>query len=277
MLHLFILYFFWCCLRWLDFFLIMLHLFGGRLSWKMKMCSYYPWRGCIRSIQVWKLSWQSFYALTLLSAQAVHLPPKSRSPRWFRSCGPSSRTCILVVKLIWLEKNWIHIWSGTAVHQICSVLTFLEFRTSCFLLCFRFPNISRKFFSLFLVLPSASLLPWYFSSIPHYLTHFHYKGILTHRHCLYSHLLYQITAVTELAWDDEAVVEKFDKTWPNICIESPQLLASILLLNYIQTIPSFPPHGNRHKLLQTSFPHNHIWHNQSFSTRQSQTLRKTIC
>ena len=149
MLHLFILYFFWCCLRWLDFFLIMLHLSGGRLSWKMKMCSYYPWRGCIRSIQVWKLSWQSFYALTLLSAQAVHLPPKSRSPRWFRSCGPSSRTCILVVKLIWLEKNWIHMVGDCCPSDLFCPNFFRKSRTSCFLLCFRFPNISRKFFSLF--------------------------------------------------------------------------------------------------------------------------------
>ena len=37
---------------------------------------------CIRSVQVWKLSWQSFYALTLLSAQALHLRPRSRSLRW---------------------------------------------------------------------------------------------------------------------------------------------------------------------------------------------------
>ena len=51
---------------------------------------------------------------------------------------------------------------------------------------------------------------------------------------------------SRLVSDDEAVVEKFGKTWPNICIQSlPQLLAFILLLNYIQTIPSFGLCGNK--------------------------------
>ena len=46
--------------------------------------SYYPRGGCIRSIQVWKLSWQSFYALTLLSAQDLHHPTSQIEipPRW---------------------------------------------------------------------------------------------------------------------------------------------------------------------------------------------------
>ena len=63
------------------------------------------------------------------------------------------------------------------------------------------------------------------------------------------------------------------KVWQNLDWEylhtiSPQLLASILLLNYIQTIPSFPPRANRHNLFGTR--------NDSQSAK-SQTLKGQFC
>ena len=142
-----------------GFFMIMLHFFLKIEN----VLSYYPRRGCIRSIRVWKLSWQSFYALTLLSAQALHLPtsqieiPKMSLAPFFKHQTPriTAAETHLGKNNVWFPCCSKLVYPRRAFSDQCTLLTIYH-QNSLLLLVFvfvfvfvsfRIVNILEFFFS----------------------------------------------------------------------------------------------------------------------------------
>ena len=105
--------------------------------------SYYPRRGCIRSIRVWKLSWQSFYALTLLSAQALHLPtsqieiPKMSPAPFFKHhiFGQKNQQCVVSLLLKARLSSPAILWPMHPPHYLPPELSALACICICICIC----------------------------------------------------------------------------------------------------------------------------------------------